>query len=76
MGEARTTTGHRNGRSCRTNTDTTNGQAKKKEVIGLEHTTVEAVAGGCTRACCKLCKQTFAYISGAKIAVQVILRGT
>ncbi|KAK8948881.1 hypothetical protein KSP39_PZI004941 [Platanthera zijinensis] len=33
-----------------------------------EHFTVEAVAGGCTRACCKLCKQTFAYSTGSKIA--------
>ncbi|XP_038975353.1 zinc finger BED domain-containing protein RICESLEEPER 2-like [Phoenix dactylifera] len=34
----------------------------------MEHFTIEAVAGGCTRACCKLCKQTFAYSSGSKIA--------
>ncbi|PKA49624.1 Putative AC transposase [Apostasia shenzhenica] len=41
---------------------------RKKKSMVWEHFTVEAVAGGCTRACCKLCKQTFAYSSGSKIA--------
>ncbi|ONK60155.1 uncharacterized protein A4U43_C08F14970 [Asparagus officinalis] len=41
---------------------------RRKKSLVWEHFTVEAVAGGCTRACCKLCKQTFAYSSGSKIA--------
>ncbi|MQL82675.1 hypothetical protein Taro_015147, partial [Colocasia esculenta] len=41
---------------------------RRKKSLVWEHFTVEAVAGGSTRACCKLCKQTFAYSSGSKIA--------
>ncbi|XP_072991873.1 zinc finger BED domain-containing protein RICESLEEPER 2-like [Typha latifolia] len=41
---------------------------RRKKSMVWEHFTVEAVSGGCTRACCKLCKQTFAYSSGSKIA--------
>ncbi|XP_039139007.1 zinc finger BED domain-containing protein RICESLEEPER 2-like [Dioscorea cayenensis subsp. rotundata] len=41
---------------------------RRKKSLVWEHFTIEAVAGGCTRACCKLCKQTFAYSSGTKIA--------
>lgn len=41
---------------------------RKRKSMVWEHFTVEAVAGGCTRACCKLCKQTFAYSTGSKIA--------
>lgn len=33
-----------------------------------DHFTIENVSGGCARACCKLCKQTYAYSSGSKIA--------
>lgn len=32
-----------------------------------EHFTVEAVGSGCARACCKRCKQTFAYSTGTKV---------
>ncbi|CAL9131797.1 unnamed protein product [Musa textilis] len=45
---------------------TTRRRRKKSSV--WEHFTIEEVSGGCTRACCKLCKQTFAYSSGSKIA--------
>ncbi|XP_042438730.1 zinc finger BED domain-containing protein RICESLEEPER 2-like [Zingiber officinale] len=45
---------------------TTRGRRKKSMV--WEHFTVEVVSGGCTRACCKLCKQTFAYSNGSKVA--------
>ncbi|KAJ6822772.1 zinc finger BED domain-containing protein RICESLEEPER 2 [Iris pallida] len=45
----------------------TNKRRRKKSLV-WEHFTVEAVSGGCTRACCKLCKQTFAYSSGSKVA--------
>uniref|UniRef100_A0A6V7QWJ6 BED-type domain-containing protein n=1 Tax=Ananas comosus var. bracteatus TaxID=296719 RepID=A0A6V7QWJ6_ANACO len=48
-------------------TPPTSKRRRKKSMV-WEHFTVEAVAGGCTRACCKLCKQTFAYSSGSKIA--------
>lgn len=41
---------------------------RKRKSMVWEHFTVEAVPGGCTRACCKLCKQTFAYSTGSKIA--------
>ncbi|XP_010906914.1 zinc finger BED domain-containing protein RICESLEEPER 2 [Elaeis guineensis] len=41
---------------------------RRKKSLVWEHFTIEAVSGGCTRACCKLCKQTFAYSSGSKIA--------
>jgi hypothetical protein len=41
---------------------------RKKKSLVWEHFTIEAVAGGATRACCNLCKQTFAYSSGSKIA--------
>ncbi|KAJ6813704.1 zinc finger BED domain-containing protein RICESLEEPER 2 [Iris pallida] len=45
----------------------TNKRRRRKSMV-WEHFTVEAASGGCTRACCKLCKQTFAYSSGSKIA--------
>ncbi|WOL01307.1 zinc finger BED domain-containing protein RICESLEEPER 2 [Canna indica] len=41
---------------------------RRKKSSVWEHFTIEEVSGGCTRACCKLCKQTFAYSSGSKIA--------
>ncbi|KAM0938025.1 putative transcription factor/ chromatin remodeling BED-type(Zn) family [Dioscorea sansibarensis] len=41
---------------------------RRKKSLVWEHFTIEAMPGGCTRACCKLCKQTFAYSSGSKIA--------
>ncbi|KAJ0981793.1 hypothetical protein J5N97_010048 [Dioscorea zingiberensis] len=50
-----------------TETTPTSKRRRKKSLV-WEHFTIEAVAGGCTRACCKLCKQTFAYSSGSKIA--------
>lgn len=41
---------------------------RRKKSVVWEHFTVEAVADGCSRACCNLCKQTFAYSSGSKVA--------
>uniref|UniRef100_A0A8I7BBL9 BED-type domain-containing protein n=1 Tax=Hordeum vulgare subsp. vulgare TaxID=112509 RepID=A0A8I7BBL9_HORVV len=41
---------------------------RRKKSLVWEHFTIEDAAGGATRACCKLCKQTFAYSSGSKIA--------
>ncbi|XP_012701863.1 zinc finger BED domain-containing protein RICESLEEPER 2 [Setaria italica] len=41
---------------------------RSKKSLVWEHFTIEEVAGGVTRACCNLCKQTFAYSSGSKIA--------
>ncbi|KAJ8634992.1 hypothetical protein MRB53_009259 [Persea americana] len=40
---------------------------RRKKSLVWEHFTVEAVAGGCARACCKRCKQTFAYSTGTKV---------
>eukprot|EP00268_Persea_americana_P016719 TRINITY_DN1793_c0_g1_i1.p1 TRINITY_DN1793_c0_g1~~TRINITY_DN1793_c0_g1_i1.p1 ORF type:complete len:664 (-),score=107.47 TRINITY_DN1793_c0_g1_i1:309-2300(-) len=40
---------------------------RRKKSLVWEHFTVEAVAGGCARACCKRCKQTFAYSTGKKV---------
>lgn len=41
---------------------------RRKKSIVWEHFTLETVGPGCTRACCKLCKKSFAYISGSKLA--------
>ncbi|RWW05639.1 hypothetical protein GW17_00031071 [Ensete ventricosum] len=41
---------------------------RRKKSMVWEHFTVEVVSNGCTRACCKLCKQTFAYSNGSKVA--------
>ena len=41
---------------------------RRKKSIVWEHFTVETVSAGCTRACCKQCKKSFAYITGSKLA--------
>ncbi|XP_041015937.1 zinc finger BED domain-containing protein DAYSLEEPER-like [Juglans microcarpa x Juglans regia] len=41
---------------------------RRKKSIVWEHFTIETVGPGCTRACCKLCKKSFAYITGSKLA--------
>ncbi|KAF9615215.1 hypothetical protein IFM89_022477 [Coptis chinensis] len=41
---------------------------RRKKSIVWEHFTVEDVGSGCTRACCKQCKQTFAYSTGTKLS--------
>ncbi|VAI02159.1 unnamed protein product [Triticum turgidum subsp. durum] len=43
---------------------------RRKKSLVWEHFTIEPVPGerGCQRACCNLCKATFAYSSGTKIA--------
>ncbi|XP_058112092.1 zinc finger BED domain-containing protein RICESLEEPER 2 [Magnolia sinica] len=46
---------------------TSSKRMRRKSVV-WEHFTVESLGGGCTRACCKRCKQTFAYSSGSKFA--------
>ncbi|OEL38420.1 Zinc finger BED domain-containing protein RICESLEEPER 3 [Dichanthelium oligosanthes] len=46
---------------------TTTRRRRKKSLV-WEHFTIEAMPGGSSRACCNLCKQTFAYSSGSKIA--------
>ncbi|XP_010241568.1 PREDICTED: zinc finger BED domain-containing protein RICESLEEPER 2-like [Nelumbo nucifera] len=45
-----------------------NNKRRRKKSIVWEHFTIEAVGAGCTRACCKQCKQTFAYSTGSKLA--------
>jgi len=47
---------------------TTGTRRRRKKSLVWEHFTIEAVVGRATRACCKLCKQTFAYSFGSKIA--------
>jgi len=49
-------------------TPRTGTRRRRKKSLVWEHFTIEEVAGGATRACCNLCKQTFAYSSGSKIA--------
>ena len=49
-------------------TPRTGTRRRRKKSLVWEHFTIEEVAGGATRACCNLCKQTFAYSSGPKIA--------
>jgi len=49
-------------------TPRTGTRRRRKKSLVWEHFTIEEVAGGVTRACCNLCKQTFAYSSGSKIA--------
>lgn len=41
---------------------------RRKKSIVWEHFTVETVSAGCSRACCKQCKKSFAYITGSKLA--------
>ncbi|CAL5438903.1 unnamed protein product [Camellia sinensis] len=48
-------------------TQTPNKRRKKKSIV-WEHFTIETVSAGCRRACCKQCKQSFAYSTGSKVA--------
>ncbi|XP_010535860.1 PREDICTED: zinc finger BED domain-containing protein DAYSLEEPER-like [Tarenaya hassleriana] len=41
---------------------------RKKKSMVWEHFTIETVSPGCRRACCKGCKQSFAYSTGSKVA--------
>ncbi|XP_047328651.1 zinc finger BED domain-containing protein DAYSLEEPER-like [Impatiens glandulifera] len=41
---------------------------RKKKSVVWEHFTIETVGAGCRRACCKVCKQSFAYSTGSKVA--------
>ncbi|KNA18748.1 hypothetical protein SOVF_067810 [Spinacia oleracea] len=41
---------------------------RKKKSIVWEHFTIETVGVGCRRAYCKVCKQSFAYSTGSKVA--------
>lgn len=41
---------------------------RKKKSIVWEHFTIETVGAGTRRACCKQCKQSFAYSTGSKVA--------
>lgn len=44
-----------------------NKQRRKKSIV-WEYFTIETVGADCTRACCKQCKKSFAYITGSKLA--------
>lgn len=41
---------------------------RRKKSIVWDYFTIETVGADCTRACCKQCKKSFAYISGSKLA--------
>ncbi|MQL78556.1 hypothetical protein Taro_010981 [Colocasia esculenta] len=46
----------------------TTSRRRRKRSLVWEHFTIETISDGCTKACCKQCKQTFAYSTGKKIA--------
>ncbi|XP_021760753.1 zinc finger BED domain-containing protein DAYSLEEPER-like [Chenopodium quinoa] len=48
--------------------DTQPNKRRKKKSIVWEHFTIETVGAGCRRAYCKVCKQSFAYSTGSKVA--------
>ncbi|XP_052199126.1 zinc finger BED domain-containing protein DAYSLEEPER isoform X2 [Diospyros lotus] len=50
------------------NVETQPNKRRKKKSIVWEHFTIEHVGGGCRRASCKQCKQSFAYSTGSKVA--------
>ncbi|KAK6151728.1 hypothetical protein DH2020_014363 [Rehmannia glutinosa] len=50
------------------NTEQQPTKRRKKKSIVWEHFTIETVGAGCRRACCKQCKQSFAYSTGSKVA--------
>ena len=50
------------------NSETQPNKRRKKKSIVWEHFTIENVSAGCRRACCKQCKQSFAYSTGSKVA--------
>ncbi|KAK9055110.1 hypothetical protein SSX86_026191 [Deinandra increscens subsp. villosa] len=50
------------------NMDTPPTKRRKKKSMVWEHFTIETVSPGCRRACCKQCKQSFAYSTGSKVA--------
>ncbi|CAN6681252.1 unnamed protein product [Malus baccata var. baccata] len=50
------------------NTETQPNKRRKKKSIVWEHFTIKNVGPGCRRACCKQCKQSFAYSTGSKVA--------
>ncbi|KAK3149447.1 hypothetical protein QOZ80_3AG0217490 [Eleusine coracana subsp. coracana] len=49
-------------------TPQTSSRRRRKKSLVWEHFTIEAMPGGSSRANCNLCKQSFAYSSGTKIA--------
>ncbi|XP_044464180.1 zinc finger BED domain-containing protein DAYSLEEPER-like isoform X2 [Mangifera indica] len=51
-----------------TSQETQPNKRRKKKSIVWEHFTIETVSAGCRRACCKQCKQSFAYSTGSKVA--------
>nr|XP_043621931.1 zinc finger BED domain-containing protein DAYSLEEPER-like [Erigeron canadensis]XP_043621932.1 zinc finger BED domain-containing protein DAYSLEEPER-like [Erigeron canadensis] len=50
------------------NEETQPPKRRKKKSMVWEHFTIETVGEGCRRACCKQCKQSFAYSTGSKVA--------
>ncbi|XP_044464487.1 zinc finger BED domain-containing protein DAYSLEEPER-like [Mangifera indica] len=51
-----------------TSQETQPNKRRKKKSIVWEYFTIETVSAGCRRACCKQCKQSFAYSTGSKVA--------
>ncbi|KAM0026341.1 putative transcription factor/ chromatin remodeling BED-type(Zn) family [Helianthus debilis subsp. tardiflorus] len=50
------------------NVETPPSKRRKKKSMVWEYFTIETVSPGCRRACCKQCKQSFAYSTGSKVA--------
>ncbi|KAK1400053.1 zinc finger BED domain-containing protein DAYSLEEPER-like [Heracleum sosnowskyi] len=41
---------------------------RRKKSLVWDHFTIEDMGGGCKRACCNQCKQSYAYSTGSKVA--------
>ncbi|KAL3511911.1 hypothetical protein ACH5RR_024628 [Cinchona calisaya] len=50
------------------NSDTQHNKRRRKKSIVWEHFTIENINADCTRAFCKQCRKSFAYITGSKLA--------
>ncbi|XP_027123398.2 zinc finger BED domain-containing protein DAYSLEEPER-like [Coffea arabica] len=50
------------------NSDAQPNKRRRKKSVVWEHFTVENIDADCTRAFCKQCKKSFAYITGSKLA--------
>ncbi|XP_022749645.1 zinc finger BED domain-containing protein DAYSLEEPER-like [Durio zibethinus] len=68
MTEMETTPGENNNDLALITPETQPNKRRKKKSIVWEYFTIENVSPGCRRACCKRCKQSFAYSTGSKVA--------
>ncbi|XWS27044.1 hypothetical protein CRYUN_Cryun26dG0082800 [Craigia yunnanensis] len=68
MTEMETTPGENNNELALITPETQPSKRRKKKSMVWEYFTIETVSPGCRRACCKRCKQSFAYSTGSKVA--------